>query len=549
MKSDKARKCAIALAACGALLVGGTAAASSETPQETPQTPTLPDAGAVSWGATVVNDFPQFADQGPDARGEHPGRYGSQFPRVAKLADGSYVLAYTFYDNDGYTYDPNGGTRLGLAVSTDLGRTWSDISSLAEAGRDLDNGYVVELDDGTLLVAYRSVRWAESYRILVRRSTDGGLTWSNPVTVDASEGQPGSLSNPDRGVYEPAMVVYPDGRVGLMYANEKYALSTPAYSQVISLKISDDGGLTWGNESFAVRDLDDPTSRPGMPIWTQTTDGSYILAYELCGTDSCNAWVKTSSDGETWGDELGQRVPEQLGAPYVIALSDGRLMLTSNTHKISVSRDGGSTWYVEAQSPWGPLDYYYNLWPAIIQTGASEVGVITSVGRVPLFNNGHSIQIKFGTFASESEPDIVDGGVYTLTNQLSGQNLDIDGGSLQNGAAAQQWPRNGATPENWILTEQPGGAYTLENQNSGKLLDVDGNSTADGARVQQWEATTCDCQQWYLDYVGGGNYRVRAKHSGKNLDLPDGSLIPATHLRQWPETGAAAQRWRLTLVG
>ena len=43
-----------------------------------------PDA-YINWGeAILIHDFPQFTDAGKDYRGELPGKFGSQFPRMPR---------------------------------------------------------------------------------------------------------------------------------------------------------------------------------------------------------------------------------------------------------------------------------------------------------------------------------------------------------------------------------------------------------------------------------------------------------------------------------
>lgn len=505
---------------------------------------TIPDGTSFVWGAaTTIQNQPSFIDAGTDARGFSPGTFGSEFPRMTKLANGSWIIAYAIYDNNGYTRDTNGGTRLQIKTSSDAGRSWTTTATVSENGRDLDNGQIIQQGDGSLVMAYRSVRWYESYRILTRKSTDGGVTWQALGTIDSVEGAAGTLHNPDRGVYEPYMNLLPNGSIGVLYASEKYAASTPAYSQVISMRTSFNGGANWGAESFPVKDLTNSASRPGMPIWTKMANGSYLLVYELCGSDSCNAWQKTSTDGVTWDTAMGQRIAYQAGAPYVLALSDGRLVATSNTQEISISRDNGATWYLNDTNAWASFNAANNYWPALVQTGPNEIGSVTSIGRT---GGGHNIQIKFATFNTLTQPAVMNGGLYTFTAQHSGQNLDVDGGSTANGAKTQQWPANGATAQNFALTQQTDGAFLLTNQAGGKVLDVNANSTADGAVVQQWQITGCTCQHWYLDYVGSGIYKVRAAHSGKLLDVTTGSQAPGTAVQQWPDNGGRAQRWSLT---
>lgn len=506
------------------------------------------DGTSFTWSsATTINNVTPFTDAGTDARGDYPGKYGSQFPRMTELSDGSWIIVYTIYDNNGYNHDANGGTRLQVATSTDDGRTWTTRAMISDAGRDLDNGQIVQRSNGTLVLAARSVIWGQSYRLPVYQSTNGGTSWSSIGTIDSNEGgSPGSLSSPDRGVYEPYMQVLSNGDIAAMYANEKYALASPAYAQVISMKVSSNGGNSWGTETFPVKDLGNSASRPGMPVFDQMDNGSWVLVYELCGTDACNAYVKTASSLTSFATGMGSRIPFQTGAPYVLSLADGRLAVTSNTHEISISRDYGASFFLNDTNPWGPLSTDDNLWPAIVQTASGEIAVVTSAGRTPVFNAGHNIQIKFGTFSSYSAPSIVSNGTYTLTAQHSGLNLDVDAGSGANGAKVQQWTPNGLNPQNWVLEPQSGGSYALRNVQSGKYLDVDAASTADGAKIQQWQWTGCDCQKFFLDYIGSGLYQVRASHSGKNVDVTAGSTTAGTAVQQWTDNDARPQRWRLT---
>jgi len=277
------------------------------------------------------------------------------------------------------------------------------------------------------------------------------------------------------------------------------------------------------------------TSAP--PITTAPARHAH-RAKPLCGTDACNAYVKTASSLTSFYTGMGSRIPFQTGAPYVLSLTDGRLVVTSNTHEISISRDYGASFFLNDTNPWGPLATDDNLWPAIVQTASGEIGVVTSAGRTPAFNAGHNIRIKFGTFSSYSAPAIVNNGTYTLTAQHSGLNLDVDAGSGANGAKVQQWTPNGLDPQNWVLEPQSGGSYALRNVQSGKYLDVDANSSADGAKIQQWEWTGCNCQKFFLDYIGSGLYQVRASHSGKNLDVTAGSTAPGAAVQQWTDNDA-----------
>ena len=121
---------------------------------------------AITWKqAVVISDIPPFADAGKvyHAAGtwnrEH-GKYGSEYGRMVKVADNTWLAAYTISRNNGYLYDPKGGLELQVSKSTDNGRTWADIATITDPGRDLDNAQLIPLPDGSIL---RSPLTAKSF--------------------------------------------------------------------------------------------------------------------------------------------------------------------------------------------------------------------------------------------------------------------------------------------------------------------------------------------------------------------------------------------------
>ncbi|WP_207434150.1 exo-alpha-sialidase [Sabulibacter ruber] len=347
----------------------------------------------IEWGEKVlINNVPVFNDLGKVSEaggtaGRHHGMFGAQYGRMLKLANGKWMVGYTVSRNNGYAKDPEGGLELEVAESSDNGRSWKKIATISDKGRDLDNAQLIQLPDKTILLACRSVRWQESYRLPVYRSTDNGRTWVKLSTIDTNEGKPGELGKPDKGVYEPHFYFLNDGRLSVMYASEKHVTDSVSYSQIISQKISPDYGKTWGEEIWVAYEPGHNSSRPGMPVWTKMKNGRYIVVYEICGPEKCNIYFKTSNDGISWPVGLGTIIPDQLGGPYIISLTDGRLIVTSNQSTVSISEDYGKTWYKTTPA------WENTLWPAIYQTGKEEVGIINSVRRT---EGGHNIQVRFG---------------------------------------------------------------------------------------------------------------------------------------------------------
>ncbi|MEK0316782.1 sialidase family protein [Cohnella sp. 56] len=358
-----------------------------------------PEKFVIDWEdhTVVVNDDPLFESASEDVRHVSPGSFGSEYARMTKLSDKEWIMVYTVYRNQGYFADEKGGTSLEVAISQNKGRSWKAVSVIGEPGRDMDNGQIVKLKNGDLLLAGRSVRWQESYRLPVYKSTDKGRTWKKLSEIDANEGTPGSLGDPDKGVYEPYFQLLDKGELAVFYANEKHVTETPVYSQTISEKISKDNGKTWGEEIFVAWTPDDPAARPGMPIASRLKNGKYVVAFEVCGTYNCNIFVKSSDDGVNWEPGIGTQVPVQSGGPYIAAMKDGSLLLTSNSNEVSMSIDDGASWELNPIAPWNGTFPQY-LWASLYQTGTDEVAAVNSIPRDA---GGHRVEIRFGKISPQ----------------------------------------------------------------------------------------------------------------------------------------------------
>lgn len=276
-----------------------------------------------------------------------------------------------------YTEYPSSGPFVIKVATVDkTAEHYNIISSIpSPAGYVQEQSQMAQLPDGTILMATRSrttdLNW---FGLPVFKSTDGGHTW---VLLSQLDTNPNSAGRFNRGLWEPFLYVLPNGCVAGFYSSEKHADDNPSYNQVVSERVSCDGGTTWGPEIFAA--AQPGAARPGMPVMARMANGQYILVFELCGTDNCNAHYKTSSDGVTWSNDLGTKVPDQYNGPYVTVLPGGRVVLTSaGSNQISISDDNGATWYKNDQPAW-----YTGCctWPAIYQVdnNKQEIGVIVGL--------------------------------------------------------------------------------------------------------------------------------------------------------------------------
>lgn len=146
-----------------------------------------------------------------------------------------------------------------------------------------------------------------------------------------------------------------------------------------------------------------------------------------------------------------------------------------------------------------------------------------------------------GARAANCTAPIVDGKLYSISSQGSGKVLDIPGGSVEPGAALQQWTNNGRANQQFHVRSLGNGYWSLTGRHSGLLLDVASASLGDGAGVLQWHAHGGLNQQWLLKKSTTGAYNVVARHSGKSLTVADTGS--GSRVYQAADSAGGLQRW------
>ena len=208
----------------------------------------------------------------------------------------------------GQAIDP----QMGLYKSTNRGDFWTQIP--ATAGMHV-RSVAVEPGNPNHVV----IGTADGY---VRTSTDGGVTWSAPVLVDAP-GDPPALTDIDRLVISPFQV---DG------TRRIWALS----SYTDWAYYSEDEGATWTPKniqtSWPIYDLEYHDSIPGL-LWA-AVGGAYY----------------STDDGDTW-----TALNADIGAINHFALVNGAATRTATTiyaasnSGMFKSMDGGDSWQEKDQ--------------------------------------------------------------------------------------------------------------------------------------------------------------------------------------------------------
>ena len=282
---------------------------------------------------------------------------------MTMLSNGEWLAVSTVFPAGTNSY-------LSILQSSNACRDWVEVTQVRQSGRTLDNGELITLPNGSVLLTMRSLVSNTSFLLPVYVSTDQGRSWSYLSNIDSSNG-PG-------GLWEPDFLLLPDGHLAVFYSNETH----PGYSQIISQKVSSDNGTNWGAEQWVFYQVGGGNLRPGMPQSVRMANGNYLLVAEVVNIGTADVYCKTSADGVTWSTDLGSHIPCQHAGPFVATVPDGQVFVTSCENQVSFSRDFGATWQRMRTTPWD-LGFTFT-WPALYNTASNELGAMVVAGGVNL---------------------------------------------------------------------------------------------------------------------------------------------------------------------
>lgn len=251
--------------------------------------------------------------------------------------------------------------------SADNGKTWEITTRVTDTltGANSEwNPTLFELSKpcgdypaGTIILAACSIdpEHTKESHIRLYFSLDGGYTFDRSVVVASAGGL-------DDGVWEPFLIQLDDGSLVCYYSDD----SDSEYSQKIVYKQSKDA-INW-DKPVTVVASETVEERPGMPIVTRLSDGTYFMVYEIVDKTDIEGqpiYCRYSKDGLDWGEPSnpGEEVATANGkkalgsAPYCAWTpvgSENGTLIVSGTHMRKgesktgtdyfISYDNGMTW-------------------------------------------------------------------------------------------------------------------------------------------------------------------------------------------------------------
>jgi arabinogalactan endo-1,4-beta-galactosidase len=158
---------------------------------------------------------------------------------------------------------------------------------------------------------------------------------------------------------------------------------------------------------------------------------------------------------------------------------------------------------------------------------------------------GASLWAQMPVEPVDSSP--MNGETYYLVNQLSGLQVDLDGGSATPGQPVVLENRSFTSlTQRWALTRLPGGSWAISNIFDGLCLDsaVSGGSTS---TVENTCSLSSATQQWTLAATSNGYCTLTNRGTGLVLDVSGGAATSGSPLSQTAlgTSATQTQQWLL----
>ncbi|AEW99797.1 putative Ig domain-containing protein [Streptantibioticus cattleyicolor] len=186
-----------------------------------------------------------------------------------------------------------GASNIGWATSTDGGQTWTH-GFLPDSTTNTGGGYSAASDasvaydakDGAWMVSWLGIGSGNAVDVELSRSTDGGHTWGNPVTVST-------------GTFDDKNWTVCDNHPASPYYGHCYTEYDDANAgDAEHMKTSVDGGVTWGAQQSPA---DSPSGLGGQPV--VRPDGTVVVPF-ASGTEDSERSFTSSDGGASWGSSV-----------------------------------------------------------------------------------------------------------------------------------------------------------------------------------------------------------------------------------------------------
>ena len=274
---------------------------------------------------------------------------GCQYARAVQLKYSGSNNGKMYATFESYV---NGTPTFKIFESTNNGQSWAKVGDVTDKVNGWGMRYqpflfempqtIGSLTAGTLLCVGNSIPGDMSKtKIDLYKSTDLGRTWTFVSSI-ASGGAASMGSDP---IWEPFLMVA-NNKLICYYSDERDS----AHSQKLVYQTSTNG-TAWGSVVDAVA-LSNSAARPGMAVVAKMPNGQYIMTYEIMGTSNNGSYYQISSNPESWNVTSSGTKIDGGGSPYVVTLPNGKVVMASaGTGNVYVNAANGAGGWSNVPTP------------------------------------------------------------------------------------------------------------------------------------------------------------------------------------------------------
>ncbi|MFC5147732.1 RICIN domain-containing protein [Streptomyces aureoversilis] len=154
---------------------------------------------------------------------------------------------------------------------------------------------------------------------------------------------------------------------------------------------------------------------------------------------------------------------------------------------------------------------------------------------------------SFRTLSTDGGSPTRPGTPYVMVNGLTGEALDLWGGSAADGTVAIAYQRHGYANQQWSFENAGGGALRVKSVQSGKCLQPGGGDRpVAGQYVAQQPCRDTAAQKWRLNAAGGGSYVLQPEGSSLVLGISKRSYYGGRLLELQQKNDQGYQNWTLS---
>lgn len=169
-----------------------------------------------------------------------------------------------------------------------------------------------------------------------------------------------------------------------------------------------------------------------------------------------------------------------------------------------------------------------------------------------VFKGGAGIgNLNWFQFIPPSNPpegQLIEGGIYIITNKNSGKVFDVEGNSLDNGARIQQWDSFQSDNQKWVIESSGTELYKITAVSSDKVMDVVDASDINNTEIQQWDYFGSNNQKWHIEYLENGYFNIISINSGKALDVLNQQTTNGARIVQLERNNSDSQKWSFEFI-